>query len=60
MTLKSGTPVRLVQPEIRGTVTQRRINETTDAIEVLVTYTGADGEAHQRWFAAEEVEEVKA
>lgn len=60
MTLKSGTPVRLIQPEIRGEVIQRRINETTDALEVLVSYADAGGETHQRWFAADQVEEVQS
>lgn len=56
--MKTGTHVRLVQPQIQGVVTERRINEATDAIDLLVQWTDAEGQPVSRWFTAEQLEEV--
>mgnify|MGYP000747613696 CR=1 FL=1 len=57
--MKAGTTVRLIQPEIRGQVLERRVTPADD-IELLVSYTDASGETHTRWFADEQIEEVPA
>lgn len=57
--MKTGAQVRVVQPVIEGPVLARRINPTTDDIELLVAYTDAANERHERWFAASQLEEVK-
>jgi hypothetical protein len=56
--MKTGTHVRLVQPELRGVVKERRINESTDAIDLLVEWTDEAGATVSRWFVAEQLEEV--
>lgn len=56
--MKAGTQVRLVQPPICGVVKERRINESTDEIDVLVEWTSAAGETLARWFSASQLEEV--
>lgn len=56
--MKTGSTVRLIQPEIRGQVKERRINPQTDELELLVEWTTEAGEAVQRWFDADTLEEV--
>lgn len=56
--MKAGTPVRIVQPVIQGVVKERRINPTTDELELLVEWT-EDGQPVQRWLDADKLEEVK-
>ena len=56
--MKTGSTVRLIQPEIRGQVRERRINPQTDELELLVAWTDAAGETVQRWFDADRLEEV--
>lgn len=56
--MKTGSTVRVVQPVLTGRVLQRRVNPETDAIELLVAYTDAAGEQHQRWFAEADLQEV--
>lgn len=58
--MKAGTTVRLVQPEIRGVVRERRINESTDEIDVLVEWTDPQGQTLSRWFSAAQLQEVSA
>jgi len=58
--MKTGTTVRLIQPVIQGQVKERRINPATDEIELLVEWTGADGQPVQRWFDAAQLEEIAA
>ncbi len=55
--MKAGTQVRLIQPVIEGEVKQRRFNDA-DELELLVEWTDVDGNAVQRWFKAEQLEEV--
>lgn len=57
--MRVGTTVRLIQPVIEGEVKERRINPATDEIELLVEWPAADGQPVQRWFAAEQLEEVQ-
>lgn len=54
--MKAGTTVRLIQPEIKGQVQERRINPATDELELLVEWTDADGQCVQRWFEADQLE----
>lgn len=56
--MKTGTQVRLIQPEIRGQVMERRINPDTDDIELLVGWTDQAGEEHRRWFPEAQLQEV--
>lgn len=57
MPLKSGTLVRLIQPEIRGVVKQRRVHPETEEDEVLVEWQ-EQGQPVQRWLDADLVEPV--
>lgn len=58
MTLKTGSAVRLIQPEIRGEVIERRISND-DELELLVEWQ-EDGQPVRRWIDADRVEEVAA
>ena len=54
--MKAGTPVRLVQPEIRGVVKERRIRPGGDELEMLVEWTNPQGEVLTRWFTSEQIQ----
>lgn len=56
--MKKGTLVRLIQPEIKGTVKDRRFNKG-DEIELLVEWDD-NGQVTERWFDADQLEEVPA
>ena len=58
MALKTGSTVRLIQPEIRGEVIERRISND-DELELLVEWQ-EDGQPVRRWIDADKVEEVAA
>jgi len=58
MALKTGAAVRLIQPEIRGEVIERRISND-DELELLVEWQ-EDGQPVRRWIDADRVEEVAA
>ena len=55
--MKTGSTVRLIQPEIRGLVKERRINPVSDEIELLVEWS-EDGQPVRRWIDADLIEEV--
>jgi hypothetical protein len=55
--MKTGTPVRLVQPEIRGKVKARRF-DPSDELELLVEWTDPQGQLQQRWLKADQLEAV--
>lgn len=57
--MKLGTKVRKVVPDIEGTVVGARWSEAAAALQVRVACT-IDGVAHERWFAASELEVVAA
>lgn len=57
MPLKTGFIVRLIQPEIRGIVKQRRVRPDTEEDEVLVEWQ-EQGQPVQRWLDADLVELV--
>lgn len=57
--MKTGTMVRLVQPEIQGRIVERRINTDTDEIEVLVEWN-EDGSVVRRWLDADRLEPITA
>lgn len=59
MAIKTGATVRLIPPEIRGQVVDRRINKATDELELLVQWTEND-QPVQRWFDEDVLEEVQA
>jgi len=59
MPIKTGASVRLIQPELRGEVIERRINPQTDELEVLVEWQ-ENGSPARSWVDAEVVEEVAA
>lgn len=59
MPIKTGASVRLIPPpEIRGIVVERRINPTTDELELLVEWTEG-GATVRRWCDADLIEEVQ-
>ncbi len=58
--MKAGSTARLIQPEIKGEVKERRINPATDELELLLEWTDEAGQRVQRWFDADKLEEVKA
>lgn len=58
MAIKTGTTVRLIQPEIRGQVIERRINPSTDELELLVEWDEG-GQPVRRWVDADQLEEVQ-
>lgn len=57
--MKTGTTARLIQPEIRGQIKERRINPTTDELELLLQWTDAAGNTVERWFDADQLEAVE-
>jgi hypothetical protein len=58
MTIKAGATVRLIQPELRGIVIERRINPATDELEALVEFDES-GQAVRRWIDTDRIEEVQ-
>jgi hypothetical protein len=54
MSIKKGSKVRYVVPDIVGEVVEARVNDDAEFLYV-VEYTGADGELHQRPFKADEL-----
>lgn len=54
--LQNGTPVRLVQPIIQGEVKEARIIDGT--IQYMVGFTDENGETHERFFRANELEVI--
>lgn len=59
MAIKTGTPVRVIQPEIVGTVVERRIDKGTDEELARVEYIDQAGDEHNRWFPVATLEEVQ-
>lgn len=59
MAIKTGATVRLIQPEIRGQVLDRRISKATDELELLVQWT-ENGQPVQRWIDEDLLEAVDA
>ena len=55
MAIKKGDTVRLIQPEIKGTVMERTVGDD-DRIKVRVEWTEPSGETTSRWFHEEELE----
>jgi len=58
MTIKAGATVRLIQPELRGIVIERRINPATDELEALVEFDES-GQPVRRWIDTDRIEEVQ-
>ena len=58
MPIPKGATVRQVVPVIEGQVTERRFNEEAAAMEYLVAFTTADGNAAERWFLESPLTEV--
>lgn len=58
--MKIGSTARLVQPEVKGEVREKRWNQDADELELLIGWTDASGEEHSRWFLASQLEEVTA
>lgn len=54
--MKTGTTVRVVQPPpIVGVVKERRVNPTTDELELLVEWS-EDDQPVKRWFDVDQLE----
>jgi len=56
--MKAGTTARLIQPEIKGQIKERRVT-SADELEYLLEWTETDGNTVARWFAAAQLEEVQ-
>ena len=56
MPIKTGATVRLIQPEIRGQVIDRRVSPA-DEIEALIEWQ-EDGQAVRRWIDTDKLEQV--
>jgi len=56
MAIKQGSTVRLIQPVIQGEVVQMMTDNSS--FGYLVRYTTPDGEGHERFFPADQLEEV--
>lgn len=56
MAIKTGDTARLKQPEIKGTVKQRVIDDDTDRIRLKLEYTEPDGTVTERWFDEDQLE----
>ena len=58
--MKKGSQARVVPPPpIVGQVVDRRINPTTDEEEMLLAWQ-ENGQPVQRWFDADQLEEVQS
>lgn len=58
MAIKTGATARVKPPpEIRGSVIERRVNPSTDELEVLLQWTEGS-ETVERWFDEAQLEEV--
>ena len=55
MPIKTGDTVRLIQPEIKGTV-KKRVIGPDDTTQVLVAFPEPDGTETQRWFDETQLE----
>lgn len=56
MSIKNGDRVRQKAPTITGEVVETKYDNDKNALTHLVAFTGDDGEAHERWFSADELE----
>ena len=56
--MNAGSPARLIQPEIRGVVVERRFNRY-DELEYLLEWIDADGSTQTRWFTADQLEQLE-
>lgn len=52
--LKKGTPVRIVQKPLNGTVLHAETNG--DEFGYRVAYTNDEGESHERFFTVDQIE----
>jgi hypothetical protein len=58
MALKPGTPARLIQPEVRGIVTDTRWVPERNTFECLLEYQEPDGSTTKRWLDDDQIEPV--
>lgn len=56
--IPKGTLVRQRVPAIEGDVQDTRFNNSADELEYLVGWTDAEGEPHERWFLASQLQEI--
>lgn len=54
--MKSGSTVRLKQPEIKGKVLKQQFNN--DQAEALVEYE-SEGQTHRKWFPQDRLDEIQ-
>lgn len=47
--------VKLIQPLISAKAVAKRRNKSTGQAEYLLTWTGAAGESHERWYSEDNV-----
>ena len=60
MAIKPGTPARLIQPEVKGVVTDTRWVADRNTFECLLEYTEGDGSVTQRWLDDDQLEVLPA
>ena len=58
MAIKKGDTARVKVPVIQGTVLRRQVDEESDRVRLLMTWTDAEGHEQQRWFDESELEAV--
>lgn len=56
--IKKGATVRQVVPVIEGVVQDVTFDAESMSFKYRVTYVGADGESHERWFTHAELVDV--
>lgn len=54
--MEAGQTVRLIQPVIKGRISDTRYNKEAKCLEHLVGWIDAAGNMHERWFTEPELE----
>lgn len=54
--MEEGMIVKLVQPIIKGQITDTRYNKDAKSLEHLVSYTDENGQPQERWFVESQLE----
>ncbi len=55
-----GAKARVRPVIVEGDLREQRFDTKTGAREVLLVWTAADGEMHERWFAPDDLEVIPA
>lgn len=58
MAVEMGKKARMIAPVIQGDVIDTEYDKSNKCLRHLLSYVGADGEQHERWFPETQLEEV--